>query len=598
MNVAPLKEIFLAQFPDFKTFEEPGVTFVEQEEMYKRAAAAHMHTLFDSWVEGDTDTLSTGEFLKKLDALFWGELPGVDHSQNFLNWRDLAFIKDGLLKEEDAKQRFLVLLHALLRSSASESESREALGNLLTWLQQQECAANISKALPTLLLWLWDPAHHIFIKPSVFDRFLRNLGEQPLGSGRPLTVAEYLRVLGLMTALRENLTDLAPRDFIDIQSFYFCIQYAPTTADIASTHTGSAVSQTDVVVAIEPAVEPIVQPLNLILYGPPGTGKTFLLQTRYRQLILGTDSIDASERIAFVTFHQSYSYEDFVEGIRPVLSDGQISYQVVDGIFKQIVGKALRQPEQRFALFIDEINRANIAKVFGELITLLEPDKRLRWNPERSAWEDGVRVQLPYSHPQNPEGPLFGVPENLYVIGTMNTADRSIALLDMALRRRFAFHEVLPDPEIIRRSKQASVPTPDGSEAIDLAALLEALNERIAYLYDRDHQLGHAYLLGIDSYEALERRLLQQIIPLLQEYFYDDWEKIQLVLADLIDTPDRDGRPRAHENAIIRHRLPTHSTVLDSVLQTTGGTRRIYEIAEQLEPAMIRKIYDERTATA
>ncbi|MEK6233168.1 MAG: AAA family ATPase, partial [Planctomycetales bacterium] len=163
-------------------------------------------------------------------------------------------------------------------------------------------------------------------------------------------------------------------------------------------------------------------------------------------------------RHEFVTFHQSYSYEDFVEGIKPEMGAteadaeteaGAVSYTISPGIFRRMCRRAIADPHHAYALFIDEINRANISNVFGELITLLEPDKRMYYNSDKGEWEGGVRVKLPYTHSARPQEPLFGVPNNLYVIGTMNTADRSIALLDLALRRRFTFDEIMPAPKLL-----------------------------------------------------------------------------------------------------------------------------------------------------
>lgn len=441
--------------------------------------------------------------------------------------------------------------------------------------------------------------------------------------------------------------------------------------------------------------------MNTILYGPPGTGKTFktaelavsicdgAVPTSREALMKRYEELRLEERISFVTFHQSYGYEDFVEGLRPELKDGQISYRVRPGIFREAcaaarlrtlvkpgltgtplkertvykmsLGRAgsaegkqalqsslengyvllgwgedvdfseckstedirnellkerpdIEKPDsharylsvfkdemkvgdiiivsqgnslfraigevtggyefqeaavagnfhqtrtvrwldvfegnksvaeiysknfvmsalyklaseglnydalellikgegapssQNHVLIIDEINRANISKVFGELITLLEPDKR-------EGEVNAITVKLPYS------GESFSVPKNIYVIGTMNTADRSIALLDTALRRRFEFEELQPQYEAL----------PEGilAEGIDLRAMLRAMNERIEYLYDRDHTVGHAYFMNVETLADLDIVFRRKIIPLLQEYFYEDLAKVYSVL--------------------------------------------------------------------
>ncbi|WP_457743845.1 McrB family protein [Sulfurimonas sp.] len=379
---------------------------------------------------------------------------------------------------------------------------------------------------------------------------------------------------------------------------------------------------------------------NQILYGPPGTGKTYNTINRALEIIDGIvpdnrtkakkrfETLSEAGQIEFVTFHQSYGYEEFVEGIKANTVDGKISYDVEGGIFKKlcclainknyqitaeeilekatqnikdiwfsttrgIVNVSLKEngsfeftnhhnmtrrnvvkslnvflnsknideitPDslvdiganghrytrylftrklyelyakesknnQNHILIIDEINRGNISKIFGELITLIEPSKRI-------GADEAIRLRLPYSNE------LFGVPSNLYIIGTMNTADRSIALMDTALRRRFEFVEMMPDYKVL----EEKIGTVDG---VNISQFLQKINARVEYLYDRDHTIGHAYFMELNAASSLEELnavMRNKIIPLLQEYFYDDWEKILLVLnAGFIEK----GELKAHQ---------------------------------------------------
>ena len=273
--------------------------------------------------------------------------------------------------------------------------------------------------------------------------------------------------------------------------------------------------------------------LNRILYGPPGTGKTYdtvrnalaiIDQVEVENAVhdadrfrhLQFDPQTGEGQIAMVTFHQNYAYEDFVEGIRPVLADeaesgAKIAYRLRDGIFKRIADAASKRQGDRFVLIIDEINRGNIAKIFGELITLIEDSRR-------AGEDDETVVALPYS------AESFSVPGNLYIIGTMNTADRSIQLLDTALRRRFTFVEMMPNAEHDL--------VPKNVDGVDCRRMLKAMNERITVLMDREHQIGHTYFRKVADIEQLANAFRNQIFPLLQEYFFDDWGKIRRVLND------------------------------------------------------------------
>ena len=390
-----------------------------------------------------------------------------------------------------------------------------------------------------------------------------------------------------------------------------------------------------------------LHPLNLILYGPPGTSKTYnvinyavaIIENKPVEDILEEEKKDKKKgrenivkrykqyvlngQIVFTTFHPSYSYEDFIEGLKAKVSNGQVQYYVADGIFKEIVKRAKmnfhfpekisnykikigcenlelindngqkiiipkelildfvnyikddtdklneiinllgqregnigeqivnkiqtsflasfikryqsqikdilieiykKQMEDRknYVIIIDEINRGNIPSIFGELITLIEEDKRAG-NPNE------ISVKLPYSQEE------FSVPNNLYILGTMNTADRSIALLDIALRRRFEFEELMPQLHLLK-----DIDVVDGQEIplnISLEKLLECLNQKIENLLDRDKIIGHAYFLVYThgkqlTLKDLNKIFKNKIIPLLQEYFYDDWDKIREVLND------------------------------------------------------------------
>ena len=200
------------------------------------------------------------------------------------------------------------------------------------------------------------------------------------------------------------------------------------------------------------------------------------------------------ERFSFVSFHQAYGYEEFVEGIRPHIADnGQMSYRVESGAFLRLCQQAKQDPSHRYAMLIDEINRANVARVFGELMSLIEPTKR-------AGQTDSLSVNLAYSRQP------FSVPSNVDIYATMNSQDHSLAPLDMAFRRRFEFIECRPQPQLLGKVMANGI-------EIDLAKLLTALNERISKNLAKDSQLGHSFLWDIDSLQALSAAFSHSIIP-------------------------------------------------------------------------------------
>lgn len=274
----------------------------------------------------------------------------------------------------------------------------------------------------------------------------------------------------------------------------------------------------------------------IILYGPPGTGKTFTMQNDY------ISKFDEDNRY-ITTFHQSFTYEEFVEGLKPILnneddSEGDIKYKIEKGVLSlaceraaQMAGYATladcisdsfvnRQEKLKKAiddkklvlLCIDEINRGNVASIFGDLISLIEQSKRLGKKEE-------MTVTLPYSKEK------FGVPSNLLIVGTMNTADRSIQLLDSALRRRFKFKELLPDYSVFDNFDSTLQPTKDKAKNI-----LKRINNRIRCLLNKDNQIGHSYLMFAETDKDIFNAIITKIIPLLEEYFYDDIQKVRFVL--------------------------------------------------------------------
>ncbi|MFK7979362.1 MAG: McrB family protein [Saprospiraceae bacterium] len=337
---------------------------------------------------------------------------------------------------------------------------------------------------------------------------------------------------------------------------------------------------------------------NIILYGPPGTGKTRRLNNSY---LFGKNEDSKS----FITFHQAYSYEEFIEGIKPIISETdrsqkEISYEYSNGIFfqaceaasllagysslKECLAASKEDRQEKFqqaisegnifCFCIDEINRANIAGVFGDLITLIETNKRIGGSEE-------MIVSLPYSKRQ------FGIPANLQIIGTMNTADRSITLMDTALRRRFEFIELAPNSEVFSEQGINKIGN------IDLVNLFDSINERIKHFLGKDQCIGHAYFLKLENSTSPKKDLLaifmQKVIPLLEEYFYNDYERIRLVLGD--DNPRKNEKE--HCFFILNKSQNPFLTESDLV----DEEKNVYSINEQFIKSLEEDAIDETIFT-
>lgn len=703
-----LKERFQALYPDFVDFTQVSGGYWSDERGYKnKAIAAALAAITASDDETDEEL---GKRL--LDILVPS---GLLHRYMATSLRKRRQAHPGVLEEAAGR------LVRSDRPADAIAEFLKAAWPILSEGQDRALPFGDSRTIPSMLLALVRPDKAFGINSDPLSRAAEAVLGRRLFKNEILSPPEYEDACAFARELQRVMRDdwdWNPNDLWDVQGFIYAAHRKDIPAiDQQGSEPGMATAQT-------------IRPTNLILYGPPGTGKTYetaahavelcdgglpkgraAIMERYRELV-------TRKRVAFVTFHQSYSYEDFVEGLRPETGNdesssdggsGGFSLRPVPGIFRRIAELALAnkgnsdapisldpnratfkmslgrhdeaegdqlykesieggyvvlgyggdidwsdvkydsyeeirtrwkqenpdaqntdpnivqlaqirshmdvgsliivskgrdtfraigrvvgpyefhpgylreynhrravewlwhdakglpvdliyprkfqmqslyqlyrddidwpaleqivaggsrgadmlpRPPEPYVLIVDEINRGNIAKIFGELITLIEPDKRL-------GEENELSVTLPYS------GDPFGVPGNLHILGTMNTADRSIALLDTALRRRFRFKELMPRPDLLD----------EFVEGVRLRALLMALNGRIEFLFDRDHQIGHAYFMGCKSKTEVDDVIQSKVIPLLAEYFYEDWEKVRQALGE---TEDQGG-------FIIRESIP------------------------------------------
>jgi len=569
---------------------------------------------------------------------------------NLLDNRAISFINEAAKHPDEARTYFKYLMDDSLpegvRIAGCKSRSDELLKK---WRPEWTSTGQDERTLS--VLWAFnDPENHIPYKASFYKSYCQYLGLNPRKAGaryehyRSLMqkfISEYIVPDTELIQLHEKfipegLATFDPKFHMLAQTVVYVVFDQLWEKNKNETEDELHSTEISAVPIAEKMEIPRKESINQILYGPPGTGKTYhtidlAVRIAAKDQYKPNDHPSNKEvfnqlveagQVVFTTFHQSFTYEDFVEGIKPQTpktEESNLTYEMEDGAFKQLCEIAkktggtkkfddaydklvdsilergeieLKTPslskpfavrvngnrnfvaipktavgskmlitkqnfkdyifdnkihdwesylvplanyfkkdyfntsssnylednsKKNFVLIIDEINRGNISQIFGELITLIEEDKR-------EGKPNALSVTLPYSKKR------FGVPANLYIIGTMNTADRSVEALDTALRRRFSFREMMPRPELIGEVLRERVDW----KGINLKDILRTINDRIEVLLDRDHCIGHSYFLDLKDAEDFDRALKQvftdKIIPLLQEYFYGDYVKIGMVL--------------------------------------------------------------------
>lgn len=507
MNWRPLLEQARSSLGD------PG--FDGRERIYKTRIAERLYDVILSAAAG-------GDWLGELGGVQQGSHDGG--SYNLTNWRQNEWFRgwasaDGSVTEcvagfaaldEDPVERF-----ARLAAAAARGEERG--------LCKREPASLL--AFGALFNFASTPTELPMVRARVFETAERATEHGTHGGSDP--VERYRHHLGFARAAQEQMLreGLGVRDMLDVQSIIYEFSSPPTPdSPDGESPTGLGALSEELLLPerwLEDVVALLRDKRQIILYGPPGTGKTFVARRLARFL-----APEPENRVT-VQFHPSYAYEDFVEGYRPVqLAAGTVGYEVTPGPLRELASRA-GDTDAECLLVIDEINRGNVAKVFGELYYLLEYR------------EDAVRLQYG-SEP-------FGLPENLLIIGTMNTADRSIALLDAALRRRFHFIPFFTDTEPVRGllARWLSRHRP---EMVHVATLVDRVN---GMLPDRHLHLGPSHFMRSDLDERwLERIWRHSVIPFLEEQFFDEPERVaEFSLAALRGASPPESPDRSEDSA-------------------------------------------------
>ncbi|MCP4429108.1 MAG: AAA domain-containing protein [Chloroflexi bacterium] len=524
------------RYPDWVNFDHPG--FVDDEIAYKQATSAKARELL-SQTEMDR-LIAAGEFEE-----LWNRLVKLCRDNNLLFRRVPSQGDTAVLHHPDLDKASLgTAVRNLLHSDHPSPVRLQTFSDY--------CAAHELPnkwPFPTYLLFIAHPNQEMFVKPRAAGWFLKFMGVHQSVTAPPTAVV-YAAILEQAQNLYDTLLPYDVHDFVDVQGFLWVCHRegkervgrlnakgqvdldVPPTKPLPPTQyeimqetpvlSGDRRSQAEAAVLHEPRdngyntmkpeyplsqcaaetgygedelaqwAQAIERKGQAIFYGPPGTGKTFMAEKMARHLIGGGDGFTE-----LIQFHPAYAYEDFIQGIRPFTRDGAIHYEMVPGQFMQFCERT-GERNGRCLLIVDEINRANIASVFGELMYLLEYRDR----------------DIPLAG-----GGRFRIPANVRILGTMNTADRSIALVDHALRRRFAFIHLPPNYNILRRFHQDT-----GYDVNPLLAILRRLNAQIA---DPHYYVGTTFFLRRDLAAQLEAIWRMEIEPYLEEYFFDQHDTVE-----------------------------------------------------------------------
>lgn len=523
-----LIELVRRRYPDWEDFDDPQ--FAADELVPKRTAVALA-----------TDLLSRTEFDRLLaagdDAGLLARLEKVAQATNLL-WRRVPSQGDTAVFSHPTLEPlpFCTQLRNLLYGDLT---TPERLQRWSTWAARRGLPNRWP--LPTYYLFLCHPETELFVKPRTATWFLRFIGAREAAVISPPDGATYALLREQAAALRETLAAFGARDMLDVQSFIWVCQResqsragrldvraqvdldVPLTQPLPAAETGDLLSNATSVVRDTPVdyitpeprpayplerlaadtgyapetlqgwITAVARKRQAIFYGPPGTGKTYLAQALARHLAGGGDGI-----VELVQFHPAYAYEDFMQGIRPLTQpDGRIAYRMVPGRFLEFCRRAAQRSGPS-VFIIDEINRANLAAVFGELMVLLE-------------YRD---TAVPLAG-----GGELRMPDNVLLLGTMNTADRSIALVDHALRRRFAFIRLAPSAAVLRHFHAGT-----GYDVEPLIALLERVN---ALIDDPHYAVGHSFFLDAELAETLPAIWQLEIEPYLEELFFDQPGRVE-----------------------------------------------------------------------